>query len=197
VPTIVGHALVGWATARSAAPRLGRAQVIVLGAVAAFLAMLPDVDVLGFALGVPYAARLGHRGFTHSLVFALASAGVGFAIARWRLRRGGHVVPGVLGFLLLFLAAASHPLLDMLTDGGLGVALFAPFAWGRYFFPLRPIPVSAIGVDGDTGYVLAWEAALLAPLALGAMLSNRAGGRRWLRWLPLAAVALACGVRLT
>ena len=196
MPTLVGHALVGWAATQNASPRLAKAQVKLLGLVAALLAMLPDADVIGFGLGIPYGSKLGHRGFTHSLVFALASAGVGLAFARWQLRRRGHAAPGLLAFLLLFLAAASHPLLDMLTDGGLGVALFAPFTWGRYFFPLRPIPVSAIGVDGDTGTVLAWEAVLLAPLALGALLANRAGGRPWLRWLPLAAVALACGVRL-
>ena len=197
MPTLVGHALVGWATAQNASPRLAKAQVKLLGVIAALLAMLPDVDVVGFAFGIPYGEKLGHRGFTHSLVFALASAGVGLAFARWQLRCRGHTAPGLVAFLVLFLAAASHPLLDMLTDGGLGVALFAPFAWGRYFFPVRPIPVSAIGVDGDTGYVLAWEAALLAPLALGALAANAAGGRRWLRWIPLAAIALACGVRLT
>jgi len=41
---------------------------------------------------------------------------------------------------------ASHPLLDALTDGGLGVALLWPFSAERFFFPWRPIPVSPIGV---------------------------------------------------
>jgi inner membrane protein len=44
------------------------------------------------------------------------------------------------------LATFSHPLLDMLTDGGLGVALFAPLTNERYFFPWRPVEVSPIGV---------------------------------------------------
>src|ERR1700704_5715331 len=34
-------------------------------------AMLPDVDVVGFAFGIKYRDMLGHRGLTHSLLFAL------------------------------------------------------------------------------------------------------------------------------
>jgi inner membrane protein len=36
--------------------------------------------------------------------------------------------------------------LDAMTNGGLGVAFFAPFDTTRYFFPWRPITVSPIGV---------------------------------------------------
>lgn len=32
--------------------------------------MLPDADVLSFNFGVAYGNVFGHRGFTHSLVFA-------------------------------------------------------------------------------------------------------------------------------
>lgn len=46
---------------------------------------------------------------------------------------------------LVFAATASHALLDMLTDGGLGVALFVPVSNARLFFPVRPIAVSPIG----------------------------------------------------
>ena len=48
--------------------------------------------------------------------------------------------------LYFFLSAASHGLLDALTDGGLGVALFSPFDTTRYFFPVRPVAVSPIGI---------------------------------------------------
>jgi inner membrane protein len=161
--------------------------------------MLPDLDAIGFALGVPYSSKLGHRGFSHSLVFALASSLIGFAYNRWRLRRRGFTAPGIVALLLLFAAAASHPLLDMLTDGGLGVALLAPFSWTRFFFPVTPIPVSAIGVDADTGSVLAWEAALFLPLLASAFLVGvkRAPVRRpLLRWLPLAWTVVAFGIRM-
>jgi inner membrane protein len=46
-----------------------------------------------------------------------------------------------------FLAAASHGLLDAMTDGGLGVAFFSPFDNRRYFLPWRPILVSPIGFE--------------------------------------------------
>jgi inner membrane protein len=41
----------------------------------------------------------------------------------------------------------SHGLLDAFTDGGLGIAFFAPFDSTRYFFPWRPIAVSPIGIS--------------------------------------------------
>jgi inner membrane protein len=34
-----------------------------------------------------------------------------------------------------------------MTDGGLGIAFFAPFDNTRYFFPFRPIKVSPIGLS--------------------------------------------------
>ena len=37
-------------------------------------------------------------------------------------------------------------MLDMFTDGGLGIALFSPFDTTRYFFPWRPLRVSPIGI---------------------------------------------------
>jgi inner membrane protein len=49
------------------------------------------------------------------------------------------------GWLFLFAAAASHGLLDMATDGGLGIALFWPFETARQFFAVTPIRVSPIG----------------------------------------------------
>jgi inner membrane protein len=39
----------------------------------------------------------------------------------------------------------SHPLLDMMTNGGLGCALNWPFESRRHFAPWRPIPVAPIG----------------------------------------------------
>jgi len=42
-----------------------------LTAVACAASILPDIDALGFMAGIPYGHPLGHRGFTHSIVFAL------------------------------------------------------------------------------------------------------------------------------
>ena len=52
-----------------------------------------------------------------------------------------------IAFLLIFLSAASHGLLDAMTTGGLGVAFFSPFSNERYFLPWRVILVSPIGVS--------------------------------------------------
>jgi len=115
---------------------VGRREVIA-GAV---LTVLPDLDVLGMALGIPYAHVLGHRGLSHSLLFAVLMSG---GLVWWRYP--GHRRRGRL-WLYFFLCAASHGLLDALTNGGLGVAFFAPLDNQRYFFPLRPIEVSPIGL---------------------------------------------------
>src|SRR6266571_2952170 len=49
-------------------------------------------------------------------------------------------------WMYLFLATASHGFLDAMTDGGLGVAFFAPFSNARYFLPWTPIHVAPIGL---------------------------------------------------
>jgi inner membrane protein len=51
-------------------------------------------------------------------------------------------------WLVLSAATASHGVLDSITNGGPGVALFAPFDTGRYLLPWRPVPVSPISVRG-------------------------------------------------
>src|SRR5689334_2987159 len=91
--------------------------------------MVPDADALGYWAGVPYDAPLGHRGFTHSFVFAALMAAGAAAFAR---RLGASRASA---FAVVFLSGASHGLLDALTTGGMGVALFSPFSNERYFFP--------------------------------------------------------------
>ncbi len=104
-------------------------------------AVLPDADVVGFAFGVRYGDTFGHRGFSHSITFALllAFAVVALFFREDRRRRAALVV-------YFFFVTLSHALLDMLTDGGLGVGLLSPFSNERYFFPFRPVEVSPIGV---------------------------------------------------
>ncbi len=104
--------------------------------------VIPDLDVIGFSFGISYGDMLGHRGITHSIPFALVLA----ALLTLTLFRGAQGTPLII-FLFLFLSTLSHPLLDALTNGGLGVALLAPFSNTRYFFPWRPIEVSPIGVE--------------------------------------------------
>jgi inner membrane protein len=63
----------------------------------------------------------------------------------------------------------------MLTNGGLGVALFAPFSNERYFWPWRPIEVSPIGLE-----------AFLSPWGVRVLVSEA----KWV-WLPAATVIAA------
>jgi inner membrane protein len=110
----------------------------------ALCSVLPDIDVIGFHFGIRYGDFWGHRGFTHSLLFAAILAAFVAILEFWRASTS-------LGILwigsYLFLATASHGLLDAMTDGGLGVAFFSPFNNHRYFLPWRPILVSPIAVS--------------------------------------------------
>ena len=106
--------------------------------------LLPDLDALGYLFGIPYAGSWGHRGFTHSLVFAAGMASVIVAAA---FRHGVAEMRPLLLWSYFFLVTASHGFLDAMTVGGLGVAFFAPFDNRRFFLPWTPIGVSPIGVN--------------------------------------------------
>ncbi|OON67237.1 metal-dependent hydrolase [Hymenobacter sp. CRA2] len=136
MPTIFTHAAVALGLGRI---RYARQLPTRFWLLTALCAIAPDFDAVTFKLGIPYASMWGHRGFTHSLVFA-ALLGLLLAYGAWP--RTTCRAPLVLWF---FLATASHPLLDMLTNGGLGVALLAPFSAERFFFPWRPVQVSPVG----------------------------------------------------
>ncbi|HJV90205.1 MAG TPA: metal-dependent hydrolase [Holophagaceae bacterium] len=143
----------------------------------ALLANVADLDVLGFPLGIPYAHAWGHRGATHSAVMAVLLGGLALKLLRApegdRRRLGGYCV----------LAALSHPLLDMATSGGLGIALAWPFAEARWFWPARPIRVSPIGVGPFLSArglrVLASEAVWIGVPSMA--MAGPAWGFRWRR----------------
>jgi inner membrane protein len=105
--------------------------------------MLPDADVIGLRVGVPYGGMLGHRGVTHSLIFAClvglaATALFWVGVRPWERFQIA---------LCIAVATASHGILDAFTDGGRGVAFFSPFDAARYFFPVTPIKVSPLGAQ--------------------------------------------------
>jgi inner membrane protein len=168
MPTVMTHAAVGVALGTlTFFPTRRRLFWIV----AAVLPMLPDLDVIGLTFGIHFHSMWGHRGITHSLAAALLIGVVAALLVHRRL--GARFAPLTLCFVVI---TASHGLLDAFTNGGPGVAFFAPFDETRYFFPWRPVPVSPL----STHFFSAWgwrvfEAELL------------------LIWLPaatLAAVAL-------
>jgi inner membrane protein len=167
MPTVFAHAAVPLALGLG----LGRAAIppglLVAGVVAA---ALPDLDVVTFHFGIPYSADLGHRGFSHSLAFA---ALVGLAGAAVHRALGAAFARA---FLFLFAATASHGLLDVFTDGGLGVAFLWPWSSERYWAPdaLRVIEVSPISVRR-----------FLSARGLAVLGSEL----RWI-WLPALAIGL-------
>lgn len=135
MPTIFSHAVVPIAVSLG----LGKVVSRRLMAWSAACSMLPDIDTVAFKLGIPYASQWGHRGFTHSIVFAMLVALIAIAFSR-KLKSPPYMV-----WLMVFVGVISHALLDMCTDGGLGVALYWPFSLERHFFEFRPIEVSPIG----------------------------------------------------
>ncbi len=139
MPTIFSHSIVAALASRAG---LAKDANVSLLAVVAVCAVIPDLDVAGFALGIPYDSMLGHRGFTHSIAFAIILGAIG-ASCYQRLSPSDASFTRL--FIIFSLGAISHPVLDMLTDGGHGVALLAPFSGERFFFPWRPIRVSPIG----------------------------------------------------
>jgi inner membrane protein len=140
MPSVFSHAVAALGIAACFYRPSVPSRVWITGAVCS---VLPDVDVVGFRFGVHYGDFWGHRGFTHSLLFAAL-----LATAAWALtpRDGVPEMGAVSLWTFLFLATASHGFLDAMTDGGLGVAFFSPFDTTRYFFPFTPIRVSPIGV---------------------------------------------------
>jgi inner membrane protein len=146
---------------------------------AACCAALPDADALGYRLGVPYDSLWGHRGLTHSLLAAVVVALVGTAAARlWGADRRP---PAARVALLLFLATASHGVLDAMTSGGLGVAFFSPWELKRYFFGFRPIRVSPISIRaflGARGLLVLASEAIWVGLPCVVLLGLQALGRR-------------------
>jgi inner membrane protein len=138
----------------------------------ALLAAAPDLDSIGFRFGIQYGDMLGHRGLSHSLLFAAILAAVVVALA---FPSGAGPVPRSQLWVYLFLATASHGVLDALTNGGLGVAFFAPFDNTRYFFSFTPIEVSPISIRA---FFTEWGARVLASELL------------WI-WIPSALFAAA------
>lgn len=178
MPSIITHAAVPlalWCAADRGRipPRLLAAGVIA--------AMLPDADVLAFALHIPYADAFGHRGASHSLLFAGVLAAVAAVLAFFGSRRpwsAGVCQPRlastVQASVFVFVCAASHPLLDAMTSGGLGVALAWPWSEQRFFAPWRPIRVSPFAPQ------------FFSARGMATLLSEL----RWV-WLPLAGAVVA------
>src|ERR1044072_167547 len=141
MPMPVAHSLVGASLVAAGLPREGRARYWIALAGGALLANVADLD---FFFVFIFHNRAWHRGFTHSLVFALVVL-LCFLFAFGRARAREAVAFG--------LAYASHVLLDFATtktSGGL--ELLWPFSvdrlglrwWGLSELPSRLPPVEIL-----------------------------------------------------
>ena len=138
--TIVSHAAVPLAVAMGLGKRRIPWPLVIAGVIAA---IAPDADVILFRFGATYDTVWAHRGFTHSMGFALLAALVTVSLLR-------TVAPRV-AFTFVAFSALSHGLLDMLTNGGHGIAILWPATPKRYFFEWRPIEVSPLSAARFVG----------------------------------------------
>lgn len=118
-------------------PRLLFARIV--------LAMLPDADVLAFQFGVAYGNIFGHRGFTHSLLFALVVP-ILCVLAGRRWFRASLTRC----WLFLTVSLLSHSLLDSITTGGKGVGWLWPWSDERFFAPWQVIKVAPFALSRYT-----------------------------------------------
>ena len=146
----------------------------------ALCAVMPDADFLLVALRFDsYSGTYGHRGFTHSLGFALA---VGLLAMLWpgapsEAQRRRSVVG-----LYLALCTVSHPLLDGLIDVGICNAWWWPLDGARHCLAWRPVPMQGVGLWG-------WERLGLEALWIGIPLVLVACGGSGLRALQRGLLA--------
>jgi len=124
--TIFSHPIPVLAVAAACGPKYIPPRLAVAMLIAS---VLPDIDMIGYALDYHYPSHFAHRGFTHSLIFALAVGLLALATApHMKTKR-------VIAFFAVLLATLSHSFLDALGGGWYGVPLFWPFDEARYNLP--------------------------------------------------------------
>jgi membrane-bound metal-dependent hydrolase YbcI (DUF457 family) len=136
--SILGHALGGVVAARAFSDdeKKGLYYSKVFTVSIIVLSVLPDLDIIVWILLKP-AGMTPHRGASHSLMFALIFAFIGWLIVSKGGKRGGWRLP------LAFLAASlMHPLLDFLMGCGPKVPFFWPFTKTGYLSSVQLIPTA-------------------------------------------------------
>ena len=143
--SIFGHGMSALAFAKFFPKEINKKGVILLGVGSS---ILPDADMISFKLEIPYEHMFGHRGISHSILFALFWAILIASLFYWKRKRES-------GFkwivVYLFICTVSHGILDAMTTGGRGICFFAPFSDERFFLPWRMIEVSPIHIEDFFG----------------------------------------------
>jgi inner membrane protein len=171
MPTVMTHAMLGVAAAAVFPYGKSREKIFAFSILAS---VLPDADVIGFAFDVPYGHMFGHRGFFHSLFFALLVTIIIVCAAFREERVFSRTWWALMGYF--FLLAASHGILDAFTSGGLGIALLSPFDNTRYVAWVTPFEAAPLHLGG-----------LFTPWGLRVIVSEVL----WL-WMPVLALVWWC-----
>lgn len=177
--SIFSHGFAAAAIGTCFAEKKHLSRFLILGVLCA---ILPDADVIAFKFGIPYEHILGHRGISHSLAFAV----VWGMLLAWLTKPSGASNPNVWIVWAAYFAicTASHGMLDAITNGGRGVAFFAPFDNSRYFFPWRPVQVSPIGASrffSEWGLRVILSELRYIGLPFAVLMAFGWGFRRWKR----------------
>jgi inner membrane protein len=168
LPTFISHGVVAVAAGKLFAKN-NSSKFWLLSIVCS---ILPDADALLFRFGVPYGNMFGHRGFSHSVLFAILAGLVVVVLGFPEIRSNAKNWWAFFSYFSLL--GISHGILDAMTNGGLGVGFFIPFNSTRYFLPFRPIAVSPLGLRG-----------LLSERGLHVMISEAF----WI-WLPAVIIVI-------
>lgn len=138
MPSAFSHSAVALAIGAMILPSRQDTRLWFAGAACA---VVPDIDALGRPFGFGDFDWLGgHRGITHSLVFAaVCSLVISYALRNHRLRRGSVRI-----WTFFFLCFALHGVVDALAAYGPGVSFLAPFSHTRFTFRWQPIDPAAL-----------------------------------------------------
>jgi inner membrane protein len=169
----VGHLFVGAAAGGTADPATPRRTWLLFTAVLMAIAVVPDLDLHVFpALDIPYPLTWGHRGATHSLVFAVGVAAIVGILFGWLGFSRWHAG------LAAFAAIGSHAVLDSLS-GGPGVYWLWPFVEVRFptidLLPMAPVSDDLLTLRGLAALVA--EIVVFLPFLLYAVLARRRAAR--------------------
>lgn len=166
MPTTLTHAIPAIAVGLGLGKNYISKRLIFTGA---FIANIPDLDLIGPRFyGIEFDSIYGHRGYTHSILFALVLA---FIFSLFFLKSDFKKA-----FLFLTFCTLSHGILDAFTEGGLGITFFWPFLDDRYYAFVQPIINVGISFRG------LYATAQGLPIFISEII--------WV-WLPFALLGLA------
>ena len=96
------HAIVAWAIGKAVPMRELTTPTLAVGMACS---ILPDLDVVGFHFGIQYGDLWGHRGLSHSILFAVVLSGVLVTLGYRKRTAAAKLVL----FTYFFLSTASRP----------------------------------------------------------------------------------------